>query len=92
METETVSLEYATVFQDFWDLTARELPVQCSAVVTASTPVVAASAIVGGKALSVMFQPTSALISIVEGMAFVLWEPASAILVIKVTIVRKWTA
>ncbi|KAK2919532.1 hypothetical protein Q8A73_003903 [Channa argus] len=89
METETVSQEYATVFQDFWDLTARELPVQYCVVVMASTLVAAASAIADGKALSVMFQLISALISTVEGMAFVLLVPASAILVIKETIVRK---
>lgn len=55
----------------------------------ASTPVAVASATVDGKALSVMCQQTSALISTVEDMASALWEPASVILVIKVITVRK---
>lgn len=58
-------------------------------MVTASTPVVAASAIAGGKALSVMCQTTSALISTVEDTAFALWVPVSATLVIKEIIVKK---
>lgn len=55
----------------------------------ASTPVAAASATAGGKALSVMCQPTSASTSTVEDMASALWALASAILVIKAIIVRK---
>lgn len=50
---------------------------------------VAASAIAGGKALSVMFQTTSALTSTVEDMAFASWVPVSATLVIKEIIVKK---
>lgn len=66
-----------------------QLPVQCCAVVMASTRVVAASATAGGKALSVMCQTTSALISTVEDTAFALWVPVSATLVIKEIIVKK---
>lgn len=66
-----------------------QLPVQCCAVVMASTPVDAASATVGGKALSATCHPTSASTSTVEGTAFALWVPASAILAIKAIIVRK---
>lgn len=66
-----------------------QLPVRCCAVVMASTPVDAANATAGGKALSATSQPTNASTSTVEGTASALWVPASAILVIRAITVRK---
>lgn len=66
-----------------------QLPVQCCAAVMASTLAVVVSVIVGGKALSVMFQTTNASTSTVEDTESALWGPACAILVIKEITARK---
>lgn len=55
----------------------------------ASTRVAAASATAAGKGQSATCQPTSASTSTVEDTASALWGPASVILVIRVTTVKK---
>lgn len=55
----------------------------------ASIPADAASATVGGRAQNATCPTTNVLTSIVEDMAFALWAPASAILVIRETTVKR---
>lgn len=66
-------------------------PVQCCAVEMVNTLKVAACVTAAGRAQSVTFPPTSALISHVATMGPVLWERASAIQATKAKTVKKVT-
>lgn len=92
MEMESVFLELAIVFQDFWVQIVQEQPVPCSVVATGSTPRAAASVSAAGKAPSVTCPLPSVSTRSVGVVGFVSWALVLATRDTKEKIVKKLTA
>lgn len=91
MEMESVFLELAIVFQDFWVPIVQEQPVQCYAAAMGSIPRAAASVSAAGRALSVTCPLPSALTRSVGAVGFVSWALVLATQDTKEKIVKKPT-
>lgn len=91
MEMESVFLELAIVFQDFWVRIVREQPVQCCAVAMGSTRRAAASVSAAGRAPSVMCRLPSALTRSAGVVGFASWALVLATQDTKERIVKKLT-
>lgn len=88
---ESVFLELAIVFQDFWVRIVQEQPVRCCAVAMGSIQRAAASVSVAGRAPSVMCRRPSVLTHSVGVVGFASWALVRATQDTKEKIVKKLT-
>lgn len=91
MEMESVFLELAIVFRDFWVRIVQGQPVRCCAAAMGSTPRAVASASVAGRAPSVTCRLPSVLTLSAGAVGFVSWALVRATQDTKEKVVKKLT-